>query len=461
MLKLEHIGWKSMKVLLVQSPLGRKQDISFPIGLAYLASVLEKHEVTVSDPNTVEEPLHEIEKVVEKTHPDVIGVSLRNIDTTQSWDIYSYFEAFVQALKKIKEAEPSARTIAGGAGFSMFAKEIMKRVPEIDYGTFLEGEYTLPALFENLEHPERVPGVYLRRGQDVFFTGLSQPVEVDKLPIPKRDLPGLNLKKYKEAHFSMGIQTKRGCILNCSYCTYPLLQGQYVRSRSPKKVVDEMEQIRNLYDIDEIFFADTVFNSPPEHSREICKELIKRKSEIKWKAWYREDYMNKASMIEAQKAGCQLFEFSPDGGSQEALNVLQKSMSIREVVRTYETASKIEGIDVAFNFMYNIPGENLDTVASLLKLLTNIAVKCKEKLKWLGLTKIRIYPNTGVHKIALRQGFVSPGNDLLEPVFYDPSPFNIMYSIALSAFDRKNMLLLMSPRTVRRRLQRMHEEKAF
>jgi len=268
----------------------------------------------------------------------------------------------------------------------------------------------------------------------------------------------LNLRKYKEVSYSMGVQTKRGCPLNCSYCTYPLLQGKFVRRRSPKNVVDEIEQIKNLYDIDEIFFADTVFNSPPNHSREICRELIERKLEVRWKAWFREDCMNQASMIEAQKAGCQLFEFSPDGGSQEALDVLEKHMTVRDVVRMYEIASKTKEIHVAFNFMYNVPGENLGTISSLLKLLTNILVKCKERVKWLGLTKIRIYPGTEVHRIALRQGLISQDNDLLNPTFYDPPPFNILYSIALSAFDRKNILNLMSPKTLQNRLQRIHRE---
>lgn len=445
-----------MKVLLIQAPLGRRQDLTFPVGLACLATALEKHETVVFDPNTVEQPFHEMKKVIEKTCPDVIGVSLRNIDTTQSWDIFSYFEAFARAIKKIRDVEPYAKIIVGGPGFSMFAKEIMKRMPEIDYGIFLEGENRFPELLENLEHPERVPCVYLRREKEVFFTGLSKLLDFDKLPPPKKELPGLNLKKYKEASYSMGVQTKRGCVFDCAYCTYPFIQGKFVRSRSPKNVVHEIEQTRNHYGIDEFFFADTVFNFPPDHSRQICRELMKRKLEVKWKAWFREDCMNKASMVEAQRAGCQVFEFSPDGGSQEALDVLQKGMAVRDIVRVYEIASQIEEIEIAFNFMYNVPGENPRTMASMLKLLIGITAKCKEKVKWLGLSKIRIYPHTRIHRIALRQKVVSQEDDLLSPTFYNPFPLNIFYSFALSTFDRRNILSLISPRTLQRRLQKLH-----
>ncbi len=451
-----------MRVLLISSPLGRKQGgLVFPIGLAYVATALEKHEITALDPNTAKKPFHEIQKAIKKTQPDVVGVSLRNVDTTQSWDVFSYFDAFVKAIKTIKEMQPSAKVIVGGPGFSMFANEIMERVPDIDYGVFLEGERAFPELLENPEHPQRVQGVFLRHGKDVLFTGLSKPLNFDELPAPKRDLPGLEPRRYKEVSYSMGVQTKRGCAFHCTYCTYPLLQGVCARCRAPKKIVDEIEQIKNLYDIGEIFFADTVFNYPPNHSREIVRELMARKLEVKWKAWYREDCMNKAFMIEAQKADCQLFEFSPDGGSQQALDMLQKGISITDVVRMYEIASQIDGIEVAFNFMYNVPGENPGTIGSLLKLLTNITVKCREKLKWLGLTKIRIYPNTGIHRIALRQGIVSPTDDLLYPVFYDPSPFNFLYSIALSSFDRKNILALLSGETAEKLVKAKHIKESI
>ncbi len=441
-----------MKVLLIQSPLGRKQELTFPIGLACLATALQNHDLTAFDPSAAEQPQLEMQRTLEKNHPDIIGVSLRNVDTTQSWDVYSYFEVFAQSVKKIREIEPYAKIVAGGAGFSMFPQEIMKRVPEIDYGVFLEGERTFPILLRNLNHPERVPGVYFKRGNKLLFTGCSELVDFSGLPLPKRDIPGLSPKKYRKASYSIGIQTKRGCAHRCSYCTYPLIQGKQVRTRAPRRVVDEIEQVRDLFDTDEFVFADTVFNFPPEHSRKICKEIIERKLEVKWKAWFREDVLNKASVIEAVKAGCQLFEFSPDGGSQEALDILQKDMTTRDVMKMCEIASQIRGVNVAFNFMCNVPGETPGTIARFMKLLTSITAKCREKLQWLGLTRIRIYPNTEMCRIAQRQRIINSETDLLNPTFYDPAPFNILYSLALSAFDRKNILALLSPRTVQRRL---------
>lgn len=418
-----------MKVLLIQACLGRN-DLglpTFPLGLAYLSGALKEHECTVLDPNTVERPFATIEKTVEKTDPDVIGLSLRNIDTAQSNSIFSFFNSFVSMIKFIDQIRPDAKIVVGGTGFSIFPQEIMERLHEIDYGLFLEGEYSFPDLLKNLDHPERVKGIYFRNSGKVFFTGRSESVDFDQLPAPPRELPDLNFSYYKQIAYSIGVQTKRGCAFKCAYCTYPYLQGKNMRLRSPKKVVDEIENLANSYDVKEVFFADTIFNYPLDHARNICRELIKRKLPIKWCAWFREDFVNRRFMIEARDSGCNLFEFSPDGGSQDALDVLQKEITIQDIKRTCELASEIEGPRVVYNFVYNVPGENLKRVAAFYKLLLWIVTKCWKQLDGINLTNIRIYPHTKMYQIAMREGCISNGQDLLTPTFYNPPPLSAAY----------------------------------
>jgi len=419
-----------VKVLLIPAYLGRKgQELpSFPLGLAYLLGNLNTHECTLFDPNVVERPFVETQKIIEKTEPDVIALSLRNIDTTQSWDVFSYFQQFVSMLKLVKRIRPDTKIVVGGTGFSMFAQEIMVKLPEIDYGVVLEGECSFPELLEKMNHPERVSGVYFRNNGKVFFTGRRRPIDFDHLPAPPREFSGLDLRNYKGVAYSIGVQTKRGCAFRCAYCTYPFLQGRNLRLRSPKKVVDEIENLVDLYDVKEMFFVDTVFNFPPDHAREIFREIIKRKVHIQWTAWYREDYINKRFAIEARGSGCEIFEFSPDGGSQRALDILQKDVRIQDVVRTCELANMIEGIRVGYNFMYNIPGENSKTVADFYEFLFMITTKYWKKLDWIGLTNIRIYPHTRMYQIAIQNGVISKETDLLTPTFYNPPPFNATYS---------------------------------
>ncbi len=178
-----------------------------------------------------------------------------------------------------------------------------------------------------------------------------------RLPEPPRDLPGLSLKSYSKFPFSVGVQTLRGCCLNCAYCTYPYLQGRAIRLRSPKKVADEIEHLANSYGIREVYFADPIFNFPLEHARSVCRELTNRKLPINWVAYFREDSINRQFLIEARDSGCVRFEFSPDGASQHALEVLQKGISIGDIKRTCELINEIDGINANFNFFCNVPGK--------------------------------------------------------------------------------------------------------
>lgn len=414
-----------MRILLIQSYLGPKDKVPpiYPLGLAYLSQALTEHECTIIDPNIEDYPVHAIEKTLEKTNPEIIGISLRNIDVN-SFSFLPYFESLLKLIKKIL---PDAKIVVGGTGFSLFAKEIMEKYSEIDFGVFLEAEYSFPALLKNLNHPEQVKGIYFRNNGKIFFTGKNQMIDFGQLPEPPRNLPEINLDRYKKYPFSIGVQTLRGCLFNCAYCTYPYLQGRQIRLRSPKKVVDEIEHLSNNYGIQEIYFADTIFNYPFIHGSGICKELLNRKLKIKWVAYFRENLINKQFLIESRNSGCVRFEFSPDGGSTQALNVLQKEISIKDIKKSCELISEIEGITVNYNFFYNVPKETLASLVEFFKLLSWIKLKLRKTSLSIFLTNIRIYPNTCIYEIAKKEGMLSENQSLLTPTFYNPPPHNYLY----------------------------------
>ena len=199
-----------MKVLLIQSPLGRTggETLAYPLGLAYLAGALKDVELTVIDPNMEGQPFDAAEKAIAKTRPDVIGLSLRNIDTAISSDVYSYFSSFERLVEVVQRNCSDAKIVVGGTGFSIFPEEVMLRFPAVDFGLFLEGEYSFPELLSNLDAPERVEGIYYRRNSQIHFTGKPCPVDFNSVESPPRALEGLKLDCYCKAAHAMGVQTK-------------------------------------------------------------------------------------------------------------------------------------------------------------------------------------------------------------------------------------------------------------
>lgn len=401
-----------MKVLLVQSYLGRYDAESsvFPIGLCYIATALAGHEVKVFDPNISQNASVELRGVLKSFRPEVVGVSLRNIDTTQRRNPVYYFKDFEDTVRLVRETDTSIKIIVGGTGFSMFARQIMERVPELDFGIYLEGEESIVELLNNLNAPERVKGVFMRRDGNVIFTGPRAMPDIASLPIPRRDF--IDIQRYDHPLYAnIGIQTKRGCPLKCAYCSYPFLNGRRIRTRSAVQVVDEIEYLMTL-GIHRFMFADSVFNIPERHAEEICREIIRRKLSVTWSAWFDIKRFSEELLGLALRAGCSNFSFSPDAASDKSLNALGKDISEKDIARVIEMLRKINGIRTEFNFFCTPPGQDFFGFLKTLLLYFKITFLFKGRgtviLSW-----IRIEPETRIHQIAVKDNLIDGNTDLL------------------------------------------------
>ena len=212
-------------------------------------------------------------------------------------------------VKQIKAQKPNCKLIVGGAGFSIFAEEIMKENAEIDFGVLSEGENSFHSLLTAGEHAEKIPNIIYRKNGKTITTE-KKSVNFESLPFPSRDL--FEVKKYNNASYSIGVQSKRGCPFNCVFCSKRIQGGGSCKLRSPKNVVDEIETLVNDFGARSFFFVDSTFNFPVEHCREICEEIIKRKLQLRWSADFRPDYLNENIVRSFVKAGCTWFGFSPN-----------------------------------------------------------------------------------------------------------------------------------------------------
>lgn len=408
-----------MRVLLIQSYTMIDEAPLFPLGLSYIAGSLKGHEVDIFDMNLEEEPYQALEKKIYDFNPDIVGLSIRNIKVARPGSHLSCFEPHELTIKLIKKLRPHTPLMLGGSAFSLYAEEIMCRVPSIDMGVLGEGEDVVPELLDNLSNPENVKGLYLRNGDSIVFTGRRDWLKFEDIPAPRRDI--CKIDRYKVDPTSIGVQTKRGCILQCLHCSDSYLVGKTLRLRSPQKVVDEIDELASLYNVEEIMFADQVFNIPLEHAMEICNEIIKRGIKIKWTAWFNEKYITEEFLNLCKKSGCTMISFSPDSVSDNILKKLHKNITTRDIENAYRIARRCQ-IPVSFNFMVNAPGENLFSLIKLLTFLLKAKFHLGRFLKLHGLfiVPIRIYPHTEILSLAVREGLLKEETDLIEAVFYDP-----------------------------------------
>lgn len=401
-----------MNVLLVQSYLGKKDPLVYPLGLSYIATFLNNHKVKILDPNTLSDPWTILEKELLGFNPNVVGVSLRNIDNQLRMGTFYYYKIFREMIRFIRKHLIDVPIIVGGAGFSMFAREILERNPSIDFGIYLEGEESFPELLNNIDNPERVKGIYYRKNGSISFTGMRMLPGFEKLPPPRRDL--VDVTKYTSNFEGVGIQTKRGCPLKCSYCNYPSLNGNRIRVRSPRQVVDEIENIAHL-GVSHFMFADGIFNSPLDNAMDICREIIRRGLNVRWGAWLDLKYATKEFLLLAKKAGCASITFSPDAVSKKALTEMQKGITendIKESLKILTTEENLKGLKTNYHVFINPPGETFFGFVKTLIFYFKVSFRLRRRggvyIGW-----IRIEPETGVYEAALKDKVLSPDTDLL------------------------------------------------
>ncbi|MHA2401280.1 MAG: cobalamin-dependent protein, partial [Promethearchaeota archaeon] len=124
-----------------------------PIGEAYLASYLisQGHEVKLLDLTLSNDSKRDIAKAISSFDPQVIGISIRNVDSTTYPGNLFFYLPVKNVILFIKElVESNVPIILGGAGFSIFSEEILRDLNH-NIGVVGEGEYAFAEILKYLE----------------------------------------------------------------------------------------------------------------------------------------------------------------------------------------------------------------------------------------------------------------------------------------------------------------------
>lgn len=408
-----------MRILLIYTNQEKWPVPVAPIGLTWVAGSLRAHghEVRALDcmflfgQRRIE---RELSRQLQEFQPELVGLSLRNIDNTLLNGTKFYLPQVRELIEAIRR-QSAAEIVAGGAGFSLLAGEAL-RFLDLRYGIVGEGEVALCRLATCLEEgidPRGIAGLVYRRGEEVVLNPPELISDIDQLPFPAADL--VEYRRYVRQEGFVGIQSKRGCSFRCIYCEHPQIDGACYRLRTPKRVVDEMEEIRDRSGLSRFFFVDSVFSYPVEHALAICQEILDRRLHVSWYTTTNPSGITRELVAAMAAAGCIGVEVGIDVASDAMLRSLRKSFSKAEIglaARLYQEA----GIPASFHMLLGGPGETPDTVQESLDCLQGI-ISPADVLFVFGL---RVYPHTDLFHQA-RPGdliFTGEENDYLSPTFY-------------------------------------------
>jgi len=396
------------RVLLVSTNRERQPYPVVPNGLACVASALDAagHRVRFLDLCFASDPVVSARRAAVDFKADISdAIALRH-----------YTPEARTVLQALRQAAPGAKVIAGGAAFGV-APEALFRDLGVDYAVAGDGERASVALVNALSAGapiEALPGLVRDRDGTVAFTPPGEDADLDSLPRPSLHR-WIDLARYQRHGATIPIQTKRGCVYKCVYCTYRNVEGWGYRTRDPELVADEIEELKIKAGVHHFDFVDSTFNSPPGHAVQVCEAIARRKLGVQLDTTNFTPATASAELLGAMKtAGFRSLGITAESASDPVLGRLEKGF-------------EKFGIKTLWIFLVGGPGETAETVEETLAFAAWRLRRGDAAYLTVGL---RIYPGTTLHRIAIAEGIVPEGSTLLDPTFYFSSAIQFGSTVA-------------------------------
>ena len=388
-------------------------EINMPtlsLGLACVATATQRagHQVKLVDLSSKKDSSEVIRESTEAFHPDIIGISVRNIDDQSMVDTQFLLDQVKGVVTDCRD-NTEVPIILGGAGYSMYPESTLAYL-EADMGIKGEGERSFPYLLDHIQHVEdisEIPGLFLPGKKMQIKNKFARDLDVLAFPDERLWLSSELINQ----DIWIPLQTRRGCPMECSYCSTASIEGKIRRKHSPEAVV-EMIGRHVKAGFNKFYFTDNTFNIPSSYAAAICHRLLASGLEITWMCILYPWDIKESLVRDMAKAGCREVSLGFESGSERILSNMNKKFTVKEVRRTSELLKKY-GIRQMGFLLFGGPGETKSSVEKSLTFADSLPLDA------LKITVgIRIYPNTMLAKIAVDEGLISPNDDLLYPRFY-------------------------------------------
>jgi anaerobic magnesium-protoporphyrin IX monomethyl ester cyclase len=166
--------------------------------------------------------------------------------------------------------------------------------------------------------------------------------------------------------------------------------GSLYRGRSPKNIVDEIENMIS-YGYDRVWLADDIFPINKKVAFGVCNEIIRRGLDLEWECLCRADLIDREMAMKMKFSGCFRVFFGLESGNDKVLKITRKRITVDQARRAVE-AVKSASIKVGAFFILGYPGEDSNTMLDTIKFASSLP------LNYLSFTVPYPIPRTGLYE---------------------------------------------------------------
>jgi radical SAM superfamily enzyme YgiQ (UPF0313 family) len=417
-----------VNVLMVCTNRNRYPAPVIPYGACLVAEAAARagHRVRLLDLMFRRRPLSDLEAELRHFPPDVIGLSVRNLDNNDMQAPVEFVTELAGTALTIRGLSPAPLVLGGPAVGVM--PEALLRLTGAYFAVLGDGETVFPTLLEAINHSGDVTGVprlaWLENGR--YRVNSPAPC-----PLPDSDIMAsfprwVDLKRYRAGLATAPIQSKRGCPFACIYCTYGISEGREYRLFPPREVALAVRRLAAAGCRD-IEFVDNVFNAPYEQALAVCRSL----AAVRHGARLITMELNPAFVDEAllkamEAAGFVGVGLTAESAADPVLAGLRKSYTAAAVEKA-AAAVRRSRLPCFWLFMLGGPGETRQTVAETIAFARRTVRPGDVAYFNVG---IRIYPGTELERLAREEGVLTGSvQEMLEPVFYFSPDLDLSWTL--------------------------------
>lgn len=402
------MGKKNIRVLLVVYD-NEAYVHQFPVGLGYIAAVLEKegYDVEIYSQDMHHYPEEHLTQYLNKNKFDFIGVSV----------IAGYYQ--YRKLLKISEAINRSRQrpyyLLGGHGPAPEPEFFLKKTGA-DVVIIGEGERTVVELLDAVTKRKAlddIPGIaFLESGKAVVTKKRELIKDIDSIPFPAYHLfPVHYYRLLRMPHaanndFVLPFLSGRGCTFTCTFC-YRMDKG--FRPRSNASIIEEIKFLKANYGITYIAFFDELFMSSIQRTVGLCEDFLKAGLNIKWDCNGRLNYARPDVLKIMKRAGCVFINYGIEAMDDAVLKNMKKCLTVEQVIKGIEATLK-EGISPGFNIIFGNIGDNKETLNRGVEFL----LKYDDGAQMRTIRPVTPYPGSPLYYYAIEKGLLKGVEEFYE-----------------------------------------------
>ena len=408
-----------MRILLIATNknhrlMGRMNAEPAPIGLAYIAGYLnsDRHQVKILDLMFSDNYLLDIENIVTSFKPELIGISLRNLDNVSYMDPQWALPITKEVIDKLRLIT-NAPVVCGGPGFSTLPEACFDYL-EPDLAIAGDGGESFSQMADAMDSGEdymHLSGMMYRSDAGTLTRRGMAYSEFSKPPL----LEQLDMARYEKAGFGIGVVTKLGDAFSNSIIAENNTANWRVL-RPIEDVIDEVQNLKTNYKLKKIFFIDSGFNVPLPYAKSLCNAIIDQQLDLQWSSYLAPVPEScDDEVLELMKtAGSGLVIVTNKARVDTENESLEERLEpVREVCKRCDRI----GINYVISQNFGEPGETEATVDAKLDFLRDID-PALANLR----VGVRIRPDTPTADAAIKEGIIGGEDDLIKPSFYIAEP---------------------------------------